>query len=70
MIEMLFRQIFENELLDEEFCEYLEKRLDSSVVEDLQMKYDVLDRWIIVFSSNLLWNPSFDMMRDSDKIFG
>ncbi len=41
MIEMLFRQIFENELLDEEFCESLEKRLDSSVVEDLQMKYDV-----------------------------
>jgi len=41
MIEMLFRQIFENELLDEEFCEYLEKRLDFSVVEDLQMKYDV-----------------------------
>ena len=38
---MLFRQIFENELLDEEFCESLEKRLDSSVVEYLQMKYDV-----------------------------
>jgi len=31
MIEMLFRQIFDNELLDEEFCEYLEKRLDSKV---------------------------------------
>ncbi len=41
MIEMLFRQIFENELLDEEFCEYLEKRLDSLVIEDLQIKYDV-----------------------------
>ena len=41
MIEMLFRQIFENELLDEEFCEYLEKRLDSSIAEDLQIKYDV-----------------------------
>ncbi len=40
MIEMLFRQIFENELLDEEFCEYLEKRLHSSVVDDLQIKYD------------------------------
>ena len=31
MIEMLFRQIFDNELLDEEFCEYLEKSLDSKV---------------------------------------
>ncbi len=41
MIKMLFKHIFENELLDEEFCEYLEKRLDSSVVEDLQIKYDV-----------------------------
>ena len=41
MIEMLFRSIFENELLDEEFCEYLGKRLDSSVVEDLQIKYDI-----------------------------
>ncbi len=41
LIEMMFRQIFDNELIDEEFCEYLEKRLDSSVVEDLQIKYDV-----------------------------
>ena len=41
MIEMLVQQIFDNELFDEEFCEYLEKRLDSSFVEDLQMKYDV-----------------------------
>lgn len=31
MIEMLFRQIFDNKLLDEEFCEYLEKNLDSKV---------------------------------------
>ena len=31
MIEMLFRQIFDNELLDEEFCEYLKKSLDSKV---------------------------------------
>ncbi len=41
LIEMMFRQIFDNELVDKKFCEYLEKRLDSSVVEDLQMKYDV-----------------------------
>ncbi len=40
MIEMLVRQIFDDELLDEEFCEYLEKRLDSKVVEELQTKYD------------------------------
>ncbi len=41
MIEMLFKQIFDNELLDEEFCEYLEKILDSTLVEDLQIKYDI-----------------------------
>ena len=41
MIEILFKQIFENELLDEEFCEYLEKRLEPEVVKDLQTKYDV-----------------------------
>ena len=40
MIEMMFRQIFDNELLDEEFCEYLEKRLDSKVVEELQSNHD------------------------------
>jgi len=31
MIEMLVQQIFDNELLDEEFCEYLEKNLDSKL---------------------------------------
>jgi hypothetical protein len=41
MIEMMFKQIFDDELLDEEFCEYLEKNLDSKVIEDLQIKYDV-----------------------------
>ncbi len=40
MIEMLVRQIFDDELLDEEFCEYLEKNIDSKVVEELQTKYD------------------------------
>jgi len=40
MIEMLVRQIFDDELLDEEFCEYLEKRLDSKVVKELQRNYE------------------------------
>jgi hypothetical protein len=31
MIEMLVQQIFDNELFDEEFCEYLEKNLDSKL---------------------------------------
>ncbi|MEK0369462.1 MAG: hypothetical protein QQN62_07670 [Nitrosopumilus sp.] len=42
MIEMLFRQIFENELLDEEFCEYLEKRLEDNVVDELQIEIQIL----------------------------
>ncbi len=37
---MLVRQIFDNELLEEEFCEYLEKNLDSKVVEELQRNYE------------------------------
>jgi len=36
----MVRQIFDNELLDEEFCEYLEKRLDSKLVEELQRNYE------------------------------
>ena len=40
MIEMMFKQIFDDELLDEEFCEYLEKILDSKVVEELQRNYE------------------------------
>jgi hypothetical protein len=31
MIEMLIQQIFDNELFDEEFWEYLEKNLDSEL---------------------------------------
>ena len=40
MIEMLVHQIFDNELLDEEFCEYLEKKLDSTLVAELQRNYE------------------------------
>ncbi len=40
MIEMLVHQIFDDELLDEEFCEYLEKSLDSKVVIELQRNYE------------------------------
>ncbi len=36
MVEMLVNKIFDDELLDEEFYEYLEKRLDSKVLEELQ----------------------------------
>jgi len=40
MIEMLVHQIFDDELLDEEFCEYLEKNLDPKVVKELQRNYE------------------------------
>ncbi len=42
MIEMMVRQIFDNELLDEEFCEYLEKGLDDKVIDELQTEIQVL----------------------------
>ncbi|MEK0349523.1 MAG: hypothetical protein QQN50_07025 [Nitrosopumilus sp.] len=42
MIEMLFRQIVENELLDKEFCKYLEKRLEDNVVDELQIEIQIL----------------------------
>ncbi len=42
MIEMMFRQILDDELVDEEFCEYLEKGLDDKVVDDLQIEIQVL----------------------------
>ncbi len=39
---MMFRQILDDELIDEEFCEYLEKRLDDNVVDDLQIEIQIL----------------------------
>ncbi len=42
LTEMMFRQIFDSELLDEKFCEYLKKRLDDKVVDDLQIEIQVL----------------------------
>jgi len=39
---LLVDQIFDNELLDEEFCEYLRKRLDDKVVDELQIEIQVL----------------------------
>jgi len=39
---MMFRQILDDELIDEEFCEYLEKRLDDNVVDDLQTEIQIL----------------------------
>ena len=36
----MVHQIFDDELLDEEFCEYLEKRLDSELMEELQRNYE------------------------------
>ena len=38
----MFRQILDDELIDEEFCEYLEKRLDDNVVDDLQIEIQIL----------------------------
>jgi len=40
MIEMLIQQIFDNELFDEEFCEYLEKNLDGTFDSSLIMSGD------------------------------
>ncbi len=42
MIEMMFKQIFNNELLDDKFCEYLKKELHDKVVDDLQIEIQVL----------------------------
>jgi len=42
MIEMMFKQIFNNELLDEKFCDYLEKGLHDKVIDDLQIEIQVL----------------------------
>ena len=42
LIEMMFRQIFDNELVDKKFCEYLEKRLDDKVVDELQIEIQLL----------------------------
>jgi len=39
---MMFREILDDELLDEEFCEYLEKGLNDKVVDDLQTEIQVL----------------------------
>jgi len=38
----MVRQIFDNELLDEKFCEYLEKELDDKVIDELQTEIQVL----------------------------
>ena len=42
LIEMMFRQIFDNELVDKKFCEYLKKRLDDKVVDELQIEIQLL----------------------------
>ena len=34
----MFKQIFDEKLLDKKFCKYLEKRLDDNVVDDLQIE--------------------------------
>jgi len=39
---MIFRQIINYELFDDKFCEYLEKRLDDNVVDELQIEIQVL----------------------------
>ncbi len=42
MVEVMFKQIFEEKLLDKEFCKFLEKRLDDNVVDDLQIEIQIL----------------------------
>ncbi len=42
MVEMMFKQIFDEKLLDKKFCKYLEKRLDDNVVDDLQIEIQIL----------------------------
>ena len=42
MAELMFKQIFDEKLLDKKFCKYLEKRLDDNVVDDLQIEIQIL----------------------------
>jgi len=42
MVEMMFKQIFDEKLLDKKFYKYLEKRLDDNVVDDLQIEIQIL----------------------------
>jgi hypothetical protein len=51
MVEMMFKpifdeklldKIFDEKLLDKKFCKYLEKRLDDNVVDDLQIEIQIL----------------------------
>ena len=42
MVAMMSKQIFDEKLLDKEFCKYLEKRLDDNVVDDLQIEIQIL----------------------------
>ncbi len=54
---LLVDQIFDNELLDEEFCEYLRKRLDDKVVDELQIEIQVLIGDIVPRAQrNTNWN--------------
>ena len=42
MVEMMFKPIFDEKLLDKKFYKYLEKRLDDNVVDDLQIEIQIL----------------------------
>ncbi len=42
MVEMMFKQIFDENLLDKKFCKYLKKRLDDNFVDDLQIEIQLL----------------------------
>ncbi len=42
MIEMMFKQIFDEKLLDKRFCKYLKRRLDDNFVDDLQIEIQIL----------------------------
>ncbi len=42
MVAMMSKQIFDEKLLDKEFCKYLEKRLEDNVVDELQIEIQIL----------------------------
>ena len=42
MVEMMFKPIFDEKLLDKKFCKYLEKRLEDNVVDELQIEIQIL----------------------------
>jgi len=51
MAELMFKQIFDEKLLDKEFCKYLEKRLEDNVVDELQIEIQILIGNIVPYTN-------------------